>query len=310
VVVGVKLISPDMPGVYSLAAQDYHADPVAGGSLSSTGARKLLPPNVPAKYKYERDNPPEPTHTFDMGHAAHQVALGVGPELVRLKHDSMRTDAAKAEAREARDRGAIPLKPQDHDVVYAMAEVLRGHKVARYLFNAGTGVPEQTLVWRDPETGVACRAMLDWLPEFHTSRRLIIPDYKTANACDTDSFERAMGKYGYHQQAQWYRDGVIRCGLAKSERDVAFVFVVQEKTPPYLVNVVEPDVEAFRLAKIQNDKARRIFKYCNENDHWYGYEEISLAALPRWRETQIENEAGRGDYDPPSTPTLKEVSAA
>jgi len=30
------------PGVYALPADVYHADPVAGGSLSSSGAKKLL----------------------------------------------------------------------------------------------------------------------------------------------------------------------------------------------------------------------------------------------------------------------------
>lgn len=35
------------PGVYDLPAEVYHADPVEGGSLSSTGARKLLPPSCP-----------------------------------------------------------------------------------------------------------------------------------------------------------------------------------------------------------------------------------------------------------------------
>ena len=57
------------PGVYDIPAEDYHRDPVPGGSLSSTGARKLLPPSCPAKFRYEQDNPPTPTAALDFGQA-------------------------------------------------------------------------------------------------------------------------------------------------------------------------------------------------------------------------------------------------
>ncbi len=31
------------PGVYVIPADDYHADPVPGGSISASGARRILP---------------------------------------------------------------------------------------------------------------------------------------------------------------------------------------------------------------------------------------------------------------------------
>ncbi|MBO0827768.1 MAG: hypothetical protein J2P24_08300 [Streptosporangiales bacterium] len=45
------------PGVYNLPAAVYHADPVPGGSLSQSGAKKLLPPSCPALYRYWADHP-------------------------------------------------------------------------------------------------------------------------------------------------------------------------------------------------------------------------------------------------------------
>jgi hypothetical protein len=45
------------PGIYpGVPDEVYHADPVEGGSLSSTGARKIL--DCPAKFKWERDTRP------------------------------------------------------------------------------------------------------------------------------------------------------------------------------------------------------------------------------------------------------------
>src|SRR4051794_32399270 len=86
------------PGVYDdMPVAAYHADPVPGGSLSCSGAKKLLPPSCPALYAWERDNPPAPTTTFELGHAAHQRVLGVGPEIVVVDAETWNTNAVKAE---------------------------------------------------------------------------------------------------------------------------------------------------------------------------------------------------------------------
>jgi len=96
-----------------LPVEEYHRDPVVGGSLSSSGARKLLPPSCPALFAYERDNPPASTKTFEIGHAAHQAGLGVGPELVVVSAEKWDTNAVKAEVAGIRDAGMVPLKPSD-----------------------------------------------------------------------------------------------------------------------------------------------------------------------------------------------------
>src|SRR3954471_5458063 len=98
------------PGVYpDIPELAYHADCVSEGSLSCSGAKKLLPPSCPALFKWERENPPPPKRQFDFGHAAHKLVLGVGPELVGVDAPDWRTNAAKAQRDEARARGAVPL---------------------------------------------------------------------------------------------------------------------------------------------------------------------------------------------------------
>src|SRR5690606_30614366 len=68
------------PGVYdNVPSEVYHSDPVPGGSLSSTGARKLAT-ECPAAFKHWLDNPEPSKKEFDFGTAAHKVVLGDGPE--------------------------------------------------------------------------------------------------------------------------------------------------------------------------------------------------------------------------------------
>ena len=74
----------------------YHGDPVPGGSLSSTGARKLLPPSCPALFRWQQDHPVH-KDVFDFGSAAHRLVLGAGPEIALLDYDNMRTKAAQEE---------------------------------------------------------------------------------------------------------------------------------------------------------------------------------------------------------------------
>lgn len=271
------------PGVYpDLTADQYHADPVPGGSLSSSGARRLLPPSCPALYRWEQDTPQPPKAEFELGHAAHKLVLGTGPELAVIDVNDWRTKAAQQKRREARERGAVPLKRSEHEQVQAMASALAAHPVASALFGEGLGEPEQSLFWRDPQAGIWRRARLDWLPSPRPGR-MVIPDYKTAAAVDEDSIAKAVENHGYHQQAAWYLDGARALRLAE---DAAFVFVFQAKDPPYLVHVVELDSLALRIGAAKNRRAIDTYRECRETGRWPGFadREITSIPLPAWAE--------------------------
>lgn len=270
------------PGVHDMSNEDYHADPVPGGSLSNSGAKLLLPPSCPAKYRYQRDHPPKPKREFEIGHAAHKLVLGVGAELVLVDRDRWDTNAVKAEIEEIRDRAAIPLKRAEYEMVQGMAAALRRHPVAAALFNPDHGEPEQSLFWVDPATAVWCRARLDWLPRPHAGR-MVVADYKTCDDAGLESVARDVYRYGYYRQGPWYLDGVQALGLA--DEDAACVFVCQEKDPPYLVNIVESDALAVRAGHARNRQARELYRECAANDVWPGYsDDIEPVSLPGWAE--------------------------
>ncbi len=263
--------------VSGMPDEAYHRDPVPGGSLSSTGARKLLPPSCPARFAYEREHPPASSDAFDFGKAAHQLVLGDGPEITALDFPDWRTKEARELRDDLRAAGRVPLLRADYDHVVAMAAALRGHPMAAALFAPGSGVPEQSLFWVDEPTGVWRRARVDWLPHPREGR-LIVPDYKTCQSALPRKLARSVHEYGYHQQAAWYLDGIRALGVAD---DAAFVFVCQEKTPPYLVTVVELDSEALAAGARLNRRALETYAACTRTGIWPGYtDDVELISLP------------------------------
>lgn len=268
-----------VPGVYDIPADVYHADPVPGGSLSSSGARKLLPPSCPARFKWERDNPPGPKKVFEIGTAAHKLVLGTGPDLVLVDKARWDDKETKAKVAEIREAGGVPLKRAEWDQVHAMADALRRHPWASQLLSPERGQAEQALIWQDRATGVWRRALLDHLPH-PTSGRTVIADYKTTTSAHPDAARKTVFNYGYHCQAGWYLDGVEALGLA---HDPAFVLVLQEKDPPYLVTVVQLDHDSIQLGRERNRRALDIYATCVETGHWPGYsDQIELISPPAW----------------------------
>jgi hypothetical protein len=276
----------DKPGIYDMPADGYHRDPVPGGSLSSSGARRLLPPSCPALFRYEQDHGQGHKKVWDYGHAAHHMVLGTGPELRVADVEEWRTKEARDFKAAAYDDGAVPLKRAEYEQVLAMAAVLRRHPVASALFDPKRGGrPEQSLFWKDKATGVNLRARLDWLPA-QGPGRFIVPDYKTAHDVSPEGIQKAVHQHGYHQQAPWYLDGVKALGLAE---DPAFVFVFQQKTPPYIVTVIQLDQVAMEIGRELNRDAISLYRECKRSGRWPAFsDEIELIQLPAWAEKQHE----------------------
>jgi hypothetical protein len=273
------------PGVYDMPAEAYHADPVPGGSLSSSGARKLMRPGCPALFRYERDHPPALKRTFSFGHAAHKLVLGVGPKLTVIEHDNYRTRDAQDRRDEAHAAGAVPLLEWEYAKVKEMAAALRKHPLASALLIPGQGTAEKTLIWRDEETGVWRRARPDWLPHPRPGR-LVVPDYKTTEGADPDTAQRAVFRYGYHQQGAWYLDGLQALGLADDQ--AVFTLIFQGKEPPYLVSVLQLDSESLRLGRMRNRKALDIYAECVATDTWPGYgDDVTVTRAPAWVESKL-----------------------
>ena len=267
-----------------------HDTYLAHPALSASGAKTLVRPGGPARYLHERQHGRPPRDTFDVGHAAHAAVLGVGPVLEVIDAPDWRTKAAKEQRDLARAAGRVPVLIDTARQVADMAAALRADPLAARVLTRGSGDPEVSLFWHDPEHDVDRRGRVDWLRTADANGRLILVDYKTGSSAAPDAFARSVVNFGYHMQAAWYRDLVIGLGLASS---APFLFVVQETTPPYLVNVVELDESTLRMGTELNARALRVFAECTAHDEWPGYTStgITLVSAPTWAHVQHEQES-------------------
>lgn len=267
------------PAVYEMTSDEYHAHP----ALSSSGARKLLPPSCPALFKWHRDNQQAPKRVFDFGHAAHRIVLGDGNEIVVVDADDWRTKAAREARDAAHAEGKSPLLPGEFATVQLMAVEMLRHPHAATMRQPGK--PEQSLFAKDAATGVWLRARIDWLPDA-TNERMVLVDYKTTASAEPGAFARSVAKYGYFMQAAFYIDIVKALGIAD---DPAFLFVAQEKTAPFLVTVFELDDEALRIGRLRNRQAIEVFARCTETDTWPSYaSDVQPIGLPLWLADEYE----------------------
>ena len=285
------------PGIYDLTMAEYHDEPCAEPSISSSGLRTLLN-DCPALYWWSSPmNPKRPIvekKHFSLGKAAHDFDL-VGLEqflvtnYVLAEDCNLRTKAGKAERDEALADGLNVISYGDFETVKAMRAALHAHEFAAASFT--DGLAERSLVWRDAETGVMLRCRPDWLP---TALRHI-PDYKTAISAKPRDFARRVWEFGYHMQAALYLDGIA---AVTGERPLSFYFVVQEKTAPYLVTCITLDATAIEWGRIQNRAAIHRFATCLETDEWPGYaRDVVETPLPGYAENEltIAHEHGRFD---------------
>lgn len=261
---------PTVPGIYGgISDATYHGD---RNSLSSTGMRTLLEDGGPARFKAAV---PVFSDEFDEGTAAHSLLLGAGPEVVEVKTETW-TPKAKAERENARAKGQVALKTKQFRMVHDMAKAAREvPEVAELL--ALPGQAEMSAYAMDPQQWVMLRARFDWL--VLTGDRALVLDYKTTKSASRRSFERSGADYGYHIQDVAYRRVLRELGIEVDQ----FVFLAQEKTPPYLTSLHEWDAAALAEAERRVDDAIALYARCRDLDQWPGYgSHINQMSLPSW----------------------------
>jgi hypothetical protein len=259
--------------IADLPDAQYHAD---RSSLSFSGAKLLLPPNCPAKFRYQMDNPPKPKPEYTFGHAAHSLVLGKGAEIIEVDAPDWRSKAAQ-EIRAQACNGVAPMLTHDLEAARAIERAVRAHPIAGPLFEHGDA--EMSLYATDPATGVRLRARCDWLTTL--DNEFLVVDFKTSDTAEPEAFARKGARYLYHGQHAWYQDMVEAVRL--SDAPSRFVLVVAEKTPPYVVTVVEYDAESVAEGRRLNRKAIDIYARCVETNDWPDYGAgIHSISVPYW----------------------------
>lgn len=271
------------PGVYDIPEDRYHADPVPGGSLSSSDTKLLLAPSCPAIYRHQKDHGRPNKPEWDFGHVAHKIALGRGADIVVVDADDWRKKDSQKQRDDAYAAGKVPILRQDFELAQGMAAAICRHPEASRLLDLAYGVAEHSILWRDRPTGVWRRCRLDLMRYTTAPGRVAAVDLKTTNNANPDELSRSIYKWGYHRQAPWYLDGMRSAGLADETSEFVFVFV--EKAPPHIITCVRLDATAMRIGREQNREAIELYAQCMERDEWPSYTSgITTIGLPGWVE--------------------------
>jgi hypothetical protein len=263
---------------------DYLNNPAIGSS-----ALRTLIAKTPAHYKYELENPSEPTAAQLFGTAIHQAILEpkffaeqlrVEPVFEgKTKSGEITTNKNCAEVREKLERWHIEnanktiLTQEQLDQVRGILDAISNHKQAVKLI--ADGEAEQSLFWKDPETGIDCKARPDFIREGH-----IIVDVKTTIDASPSYFQSDVAKYGYHIQAAMYLDAAT--AVFDKVHDT-FIIVAVEKDAPYAVNCFQLKPDTIQYGRQLYYGALKLLKECKRTNVWPAYgNEIVPLELPGW----------------------------
>lgn len=262
------------PGLYlDIPEDEYHADtvlaPELGRSLSASGAKTLL--RNPARFDYERQHPKASSAAMDLGSVAHHLVLHRGGRLLVVDAYDWKKPANQKLRDAERAKGTVVVHRGELRQAAAMARAVRKHPLAAAILSDGQ--PEVSVYWVDEDTGVTCRARVDWL------RDNAIVDLKTTQDASPEGFGKACANYGYRESAAHYTDGVE----AVTGNRLPFILIAVEKDAPHFVAVYQFGHEDLTYGADRMREALKTYAACESSGDWPGYSpDIELLSLPGW----------------------------
>lgn len=222
------------------------------------------------------DTPKEDTPAMRFGRAVHSYLLtpdSFNKEYIIAPKCDRRTKDGKAIWADLEKTGKEIISNENADILKAMAVIMTDNIFVRdHIWSHPQSTQfEIPLIWQDEESGVMCKGRLDAI----TSNYVI--DYKTTTDASTNAFKREALRYGYDLQAAMY----MEAARANRYNPKGFVFIAQEKDPPYMINILHAS-DAFldRGAWIMRDLLAK-YKECRDKNDWPGYG-VNELILSEW----------------------------
>jgi hypothetical protein len=138
------------------------------------------------------------------------------------------------------------------------------------------GDAQVAVVWRDPDTDLLCKGLIDYVPTGLAS----LVDVKTSRELNDATrtaapykFARAVRNYGYNVQAAYYLDGwnaaIEQAGLDESPRN-SWLFVVAGNAQPWPAGAWRLGEEEIDRGRMEYKAGLHEWKMCHETDHFPG----------------------------------------
>lgn len=269
------------PGIYQgVPYDDYAAWPAVRASTLNKCVKSL------AHGRDSEINPRADTKDLAFGTIFHSLILE--PDTFDLRYAikpslDRRSPAGKESWRifEAESAGKQVITESDIAIARAMRKGLMRCRDAASLLS-GARAKELSLVWRDPETELLCKARIDMVSLLYG--RTYIVDLKSAADASKLAFRRQSENLGYYRSLAYYRWGLGE--LIPAQRRCAIIAV--EKSSPYEAAVYEltENVLTHGLEEIRFELRR--YAAALESGNWPGYgDDIQDMDLSPYLQRQI-----------------------
>ena len=253
-----------------------------------------------ALWKYCHDNPEEnDSEALQFGRAYHKLMLepdDFDKEFIVSPKFDRRTKEGKAAAEEfaIKAEGKEIITEETFQKLLEMQIALYNTPFVKLLIK---GEHEKSFFWKDKETGIPCKCRPDSFGEIKGQYACI--DLKTTTNAETSAFLRDAMKFGYDIQAYHYCQGLED----HYKKPFKFIFIAQEKTAPYLVNVLEADEYFMQNGKVLQTSLLEKYKKALETGEYEGYMTkdggINSLSVPEWikNSLEVEIESEEGDFE-------------
>lgn len=252
--------------------------------VSSTDLKWIA--KSPAHFRYKKDHPQEDTPALLFGRAAHKYMLekddfftefAVAPVVDRRTKEGKEQWAEFVSISEGKD----VISAEDFETIKEMYKVLYSTPFVEKLLS---GEKELSYFMKDEETGLVIKCRPDCRTEI--GGQWILVDYKTTSDADSDTFMKDAIKLMYDLQMSFYKDiADLKTGV-----EHLVVFIAQEKTAPYCVNVLQANEYFLKSGKDMYRTMLKTMAECEKTGNWYGYMQdgINVLGLPNWLQKQYE----------------------
>jgi len=267
-------------GLFRIDPKTYHGLPI----ISYTGVKEFQ--KSPAHYKAMLEGEKEETQAMIFGGAYHCYLLenNLFDGQYAVKYEGFNARTKEAQSWMEQHHGKAFISFDEFRKIKAMAQVLWSHPQWD-TFQRGAE-RELAMIWKDPLHEVWCRTRIDLLS---TVLRLPV-DLKSTMDATPHKFLQSSFRLGYHIQAAWTIRGLQQITKVHHE---TFVFIAQEKTEPYAINVFEAQPLFIEAGHRVIDEVLPRYKACLAADQWPSYDPaVKPLDLPEWAMEEKHGEPG------------------
>lgn len=239
--------------------------------FTSASQLKKIASTSLAHFKFERENPKEPTAALMFGNAYHTLILE--PEKFAMEYFTIDLDLMPhpekdfrntenkqwKESEMAKNEGKIFLSNEDFCTLFEMKSALE--KYPNFTFLLKNGVAEESYFATIDGQGVRVRP--DYVSKFG------IVDLKTCQDASPEAFGRDAAKLRYLIQAALYTDVVT---AFRDGDELPFFFLAQEKTAPYVPQMYRVPAYLIEAGRAQYQDVLRALFTAQTTDIWGAYE--------------------------------------